>query len=123
MGKSTKMSSGAFHETGSLVTGGPGDLGLQMFVNYKDGTSRSGLIVGLDGTVMRVALQGCEDLVEFRLVDNVWTADECEVVSFDFPPGIAQHDSFRIELAKAVHPIRRLPGYLGADERITGAVN
>jgi hypothetical protein len=93
-----------------------------LLINYNNGSSRSGLIVGLTGGVMRVALAGGEDLVEFRLVDDRWVSDECEVVSFDFPPGIGQHEEFRTAVAKAVKPVERLYGYLDADERI-GRVN
>jgi len=96
---------------------------LILLINYKDGSARSGLIVGLKGGVMRVALAACEDLLEFRLVDDRWVSDECEVVSFDFPPGIGQHEDFRAAVAKVVKPVERLHGYPGVEVRISETVN
>jgi len=97
--------------------------GLILFINYRDGSSRPGLIVGLSGGVIRVALAGCEDLLEFRLVDNQWISDECEVVSFEFPPGITQHSKFRAAVAESIKPPDRLYGYLSIEQRITETVN
>ena len=94
-----------------------------MFIHYKDGASRSGLIVGLKGGIMRVALAGSDDLLEFRLVDDTWVSDECEIVSFDFPPGISQHEEFRAAVVKAVKPLDRLYGYIDAHDRISDSVN
>ena len=94
-----------------------------MLINYDNGTSRSGLIVGLTGDVMRVAIAGDEDLREFRLVADKWISDDCEVVSFEFPPGMGQHDDFRNEVAKAVRPMERICGYISKEETTTGTVH
>ena len=94
-----------------------------MYINYRDGSSRSGLIVGLSGNVMRVALAGCDDLLEFRLVDNRWISEECEVVSFEFPPGIEQHSKFRAAVAESIKVSDRLYGYSSTEKGITETVN
>ena len=45
---------------------------------------------------MCVAVVGCEDVSEFKIVNGAWiSSDRCEVVSFEFPPGLAQHEDFR----------------------------
>jgi hypothetical protein len=93
-----------------------------LLIHYKNGASRSGLIVGLNGDVMRVALEGGEDLLEFKLVNETWLSEECEIVSFEFPPGIGRHENFRAEVAKAVNPMERLYGYLDSEAGI-GMVN
>lgn len=41
--------------------------------------------MALWGNVMRVALKGSDDLVEFRLQQNTWISEDCEPVTFEFP--------------------------------------
>ena len=95
-----------------------------MLIHTKDGTSRYGLIVGLAGNVMRVAVADCEDVSEFKLVDGVWiSSDRCEVVSFEFPPGLSQHEAFKAEVTKAIKPMESLPGYVGTNDWVPGTVN
>jgi hypothetical protein len=72
---------------------------------------------------MRVALAGCEDLLEFKLVGDTWISDECEIVSFAFPPGVGRHEDFRTAVAEAIQPARRLYGYLDKDQHFTETVN
>jgi hypothetical protein len=71
---------------------------------------------------MRVALADSDDLLEFRLVNDNWVTDNCEVVSFDFPPGVGQNEEFRTAVNQEVRPPERLYGYIGA-ETFTGLVN
>jgi len=94
-----------------------------LLIIQKDGSSRYGLIVGLTGAVMRVALADGDDVSEFKLVNGAWVSDECEVVSFQFPPGLAQHEAFRAAVTQAIKPIERLPGYLGTEEWTTRNIN
>jgi hypothetical protein len=95
-----------------------------LLIHFKDGTRRYGLIVGLTGGVMRVAVADCEDVSEFHLVKGAWVAsDWCEVVSFEFPPGLAQHEDFRAAVTRAVKPIERLPGSPGPADWALGNVN
>ena len=95
-----------------------------MLIRFADGRSLKGLIVGLTGGTMRVALPGREDIFEFNLVNGQWvSADTCEVVSFEFPPGITQHADFQAAVAEAVKPIGRLAGYLEIDAWAPRKVN
>jgi hypothetical protein len=81
-------------------------------------------MVGLKGGVMRVAVTGCDDVSEFKLVNESWiSSDKCEVVSFEFPPGVSQHEAFNAAVAEAVRPIKSLPGYLTANEWVPEKVN
>ena len=95
-----------------------------MLIHSKDGSSRYGLIVGLTGNVMRVAVADAEDVSEFMLVNGAWiSVDRCEVVSFAFPPGLAQHEVFNARVAEAVKPIESLPGYLAMNDWVPRDVN
>jgi hypothetical protein len=59
--------------------------GLQMiFVKYHNGQTRQGVLLTLGGQSIRVALQGCDDVVEYRQIDGRWISEDCEVVTFDF---------------------------------------
>jgi hypothetical protein len=83
-----------------------------MLIHYADGSRREAVLVSLIGAVMRVAVARVEDLWEFKLVDGVWVSDQCEAVSFEFPPGIGKHEEFHRAVQDAVRPIERLQGYL-----------
>ena len=94
-----------------------------MLVRQNNGSSRYGLIVGLTGGIMRVALTDSEDVTEFKLIDGMWVSEECEVVSFEFPPGLARHDEFRQAVRKVIAPVEGLSGYLATEEWATETIN
>jgi hypothetical protein len=81
-----------------------------MWIEFTGGVMREGMILSLLGSSMRVAVVGNEDVSEFRLVRGRWISDDCEVVSFRFPPGTSAHDQFRQVVEEALRPIERLPG-------------
>ena len=67
-----------------------------MIIHSKDGSSRYGLIVGLTGSVIRVAVADCEDMSEFNLMNGVWISfDRREVGSLEFPPELTEHEYFK----------------------------
>jgi hypothetical protein len=73
---------------------------------------------------MRVAMAGCEDISEFSLVNGQWISlGRCEIVSFEFPPGLAQHERFKAAVTEAIKPIGRLRGYLEIDDWAPQKVN
>jgi hypothetical protein len=95
-----------------------------VLIHFKDGSSRDGVIVGLTGGSMRVAMAGLEDISEFNLMNGQWISlDRCEIVTFEFPPELAQHERFKAAVTAAIRPIRRLPGYLEADDWAPQKVN
>jgi hypothetical protein len=94
-----------------------------MLIRFPDGSAKEAVLVSLTGGVMRVAVARVEDLWEFRLVEGAWISDECEVVSFEFPPGIAKHEEFRLAVEEAVKPMKRLPGYLSDEPATRKSVN
>jgi len=59
--------------------------GFQMiFVKYQNGTTRQGVLLTLGGNWIRVAIQGCDDAVEYRQISGQWISEDCEVVTFEF---------------------------------------
>jgi hypothetical protein len=61
-----------------------------MLIHYKDGTVLAGILLSLKGSQMRVAVKDADDVVEFRLVNELWISECCEAVTFEFPTAIFQ---------------------------------
>jgi hypothetical protein len=55
-----------------------------IFVNYKSGRRLNGFLLALGDRTIRVAIQGSDDAVEFRMVNGLWISEDCEIVTFDF---------------------------------------
>jgi hypothetical protein len=55
-----------------------------IFVKYQNGTTQRGVLLTLGGDSIRVAIEGCDDAVEFRKVSGRWISADCEVVTFEF---------------------------------------
>jgi hypothetical protein len=54
-------------------------------IRRTDGSTQDGVLLSLQGDTIRIAGKGCSDLLEYRLVHNVWVSEDCEVVTFEFP--------------------------------------
>ncbi len=59
-------------------------------IRRTDGSTQDGVLLSLQGDTIRIAGQGCSDLLEFRLTHNVWVSEDCEVVTFEFPLAMAR---------------------------------
>ncbi len=59
-----------------------------MLIRYRDGRTKQGILLALDGTLMRVAVKSEDDVVEFRLLKDVWICEDCEPVTFEFPVAV-----------------------------------
>jgi hypothetical protein len=55
-----------------------------VLVNYENGRRLQGIVMTLGGEWVRLAIQGAEDAVEYRLVSGRWVSEDCEVVTFEF---------------------------------------
>lgn len=55
-----------------------------MAIRYPGGFSHEGIILSLNGSAMRVAIKGFEDVVEFKLADGGWRSQADEPVLFVF---------------------------------------
>jgi len=54
-------------------------------IRHSDGTSQEGILLNLQGDMMRVAGKGSDDVLEFRMVRGKWISEDCDVVTFEFP--------------------------------------
>jgi SRSO17 transposase len=41
-------------------------------------------VLALGDHVVRVAVQGSDDAVEYRLINQVWVSEDCEIVNMKF---------------------------------------
>ncbi|HJZ97952.1 MAG TPA: hypothetical protein VKE70_15685 [Candidatus Solibacter sp.] len=55
-----------------------------ILVKYKNGRVLRGIALSLGDHKIRVAIQGSDDAVEYRMVSGAWISEDCEVVSFEF---------------------------------------
>jgi len=67
-------------ETGDLVV----DMPSRMLVRYRDGSIREGLVLALEGGVLRVAIKDGEDAFAFRLVNDTWMSEDNKPARFEF---------------------------------------
>ena len=67
-------------ETGDLVVNMPP----RMLVSYCDGSIREGLVLALEGGVLRVAIKDGEDAFAFRLVNDTWMSEDNKPARFEF---------------------------------------
>lgn len=59
-----------------------------MLIRYQNGEIFEGVIVSLNGGVLRAVLKDGDDVTEFRFVSGVWLSETCEPVTFDFTMAI-----------------------------------
>jgi hypothetical protein len=57
-----------------------------MFVMFPDGGNLQARILQLKGAVMRLVVEGFDDVVEFELVNGRWLAEDGRPVRFLFTP-------------------------------------
>jgi len=55
-----------------------------MLVSYCDGSIREGLVLALEGGVLRVAIKDGEDAYAFRLVNDTWMSEDNKPARFEF---------------------------------------
>ena len=49
-------------------------------IHYNNGGVLQGIALAVGDRVIRVAVKDSHDAVEFRLIDQVWISEDCEVV-------------------------------------------
>jgi hypothetical protein len=65
-------------------------------IHHNNGRVLHGVVLAFADRQVRIAIRDLDDAVEFRLVNEVWVSEDCEVVRLDFsalsaPP--ASHDA------------------------------
>ena len=58
-------------------------------IHYNNGRVLQGVVLTFGDRLVRVAVKGSDDTSEFRLVNQVWVSEDCEVVRLDFAESTA----------------------------------
>ena len=53
-------------------------------IHYNNGGVLPGVALAVGDRVVRVAVKDSHDAVEFRLINQVWVSEDCEVVEISF---------------------------------------
>ncbi len=62
-------------------------------IHYNNGRVLHGVVLAFGDRLVRVAAKDSDDAVEFRLVNQVWVSEDCEVVKLDFADQVAAVES------------------------------
>lgn len=69
-----------------------------MTIRYASGLTKESVLLSRANDLLRVAIEGCDDVTELRRVNGVWITDDCEPVQVSFAwdrdpaPEIAEAD-------------------------------
>jgi hypothetical protein len=65
-------------------------------IHYRNGNVLQGILLALGDQRIRVALKGSDDVAEYRLVNQHWVSEDCEIVSLAFGEAASplQHEEF-----------------------------
>ena len=55
-----------------------------IYITYNNGRVLQGIVLALGDRRVRVAVKDSDDAVEFRMVNQVWVSEDCEVVKLNF---------------------------------------
>lgn len=53
-------------------------------IYYSNGKVLHGVVLAFGDRVVRIAVQGSDDAVEYRLINHLWVSEDCEVVRIEF---------------------------------------
>jgi hypothetical protein len=53
-------------------------------IRYANGAVMQGVLLALGDQKIRVALKASDDVTEYRLVNQRWVSEDCEIVSMEF---------------------------------------
>jgi hypothetical protein len=62
-------------------------------IRYNNGRVLLGVVLAFGDRLVRVAVKDSDDAVEFRLVNEVWVSEDCEVVKLDFAETVTPVES------------------------------
>ncbi len=62
-------------------------------IRYNNGRVLLGVVLAFGDRVVRVAVKDSDDAVEFRLVNEAWVSEDCEVVKLDFAETLTRVES------------------------------
>jgi hypothetical protein len=56
-----------------------------LLIRYRSGTIQRGVLLAIEGNELRVAAEGCDDILLFRWLPEGWVSEDSEMVTFEFP--------------------------------------
>jgi hypothetical protein len=71
-------------------------------IHYNNGRVLQGIVLAFGDRLMRVAVMGSDDACEFRLVNQVWVSEDCEVVRLEFADRVAPLENPEADLLEAL---------------------
>lgn len=84
-----------------------------IYIYYNNGRVLEGIVLSFGDRLVRVAVKDTNDAAEFRLVNQVWVSEDCEVVRLNFvdPTGLVapveseEGDPFETSFRYAPQPV------------------
>src|SRR5450759_1007932 len=80
-----------------------------IYIYYNNGRVLQGLVLAFGDRLVRVAVKDSDDASEFRLVNQVWVSEDCEVVRLHFVERFAPVERAATELIEAFFPCEPQP--------------
>ena len=78
-------------------------------IYYNNGRVLQGVVLAFGDRLVRVAVKGSDDTSEFRLVNQVWVSEDCEVVRLDFAESTAPVETGERGLLETLFRFELLP--------------
>ena len=80
---------------------------MMLLIRFNNGKVLQGVMLAIWSQMVRVAIRGAEDAVEFRLISQTWVSEDCEPVTIELV-----RESFstgqRVEMPEPLIPARPL---------------
>ena len=59
-----------------------------IYIHYNDGRVLQAVVLAFGDRKVRVAVKDCDDSSEYRLINQAWVSEDCEVVRIEFAGGV-----------------------------------
>ena len=73
-----------------------------IYIHYNNGRVLQGLVLAFGDRLVRVAVKDSDDAAEFRLVNQVWVSEDCEVVKLHFVEQFVPEESAEADLLETL---------------------
>jgi hypothetical protein len=80
-----------------------------ILIHYNNGRVLHGIVLAFGDRLMRVAVKDSDDAVEFRLVNEVWVSEDCEIVRLEFAESLAEVGSEGADLMEILMSVECQP--------------
>jgi len=80
-----------------------------IYIHYNNGRVLQGLVLAFGDRLVRVAVKDSDDAAEFRLVNQVWVSEDCEVVKLDFAEQFVPVESAEFDLLETLYRCESQP--------------